>query len=88
MSKLTTKRILGIALLVISASCIVWLSIQDFHAFLVEDKGVEFYQRRPGMIAVCLAIGLAVGLAAHVLLERKKRKSKKGSEALPEDKSA
>ena len=87
MSKLTAKRILGIGLFVISASCIVWLSIQDFHAFLVEDKGVEFYQRYPSMIAVCLAIGLAGGLAAHFLLELKKKKSEERSEALPEDKS-
>lgn len=41
------------------------LTIQDFREFIVRDRGIEFYGKQPWLLAVCLAIGVVVGLSAH-----------------------
>jgi len=75
MGRPTPRRIVGIVLVVMVGAGLIWFTVQDVRAFLVEDRGIEYYRSNPEMIGVCLAIGIAPGISIHYVQNWIKRKS-------------
>jgi hypothetical protein len=48
------------------AVILLTLTVQDFCDFVVRHDGIEFYRKQPWLLAVCLAIGIVVGLLAQL----------------------
>ena len=65
---MTRRKILWLCIIAVCAAVLVWDFIQELRDFLFEHRGIEYYQRNPIMIVVCIAIAVAVGLTAHFIL--------------------
>ena len=76
MKKSKPKSILRLLCLIAGISLFVWLTIQEFHSFFVDDKGIEYFKSNPNMLLTSAVIGIFVGLFIHCILELKKNKKR------------